>query len=78
MLSEQLFQSLRQYKDEFYADEFAERIMKKAEDLLFKKRIFNDEIMEAMENGYFEFEYSPNTWSPEIHRNLPSGVKAFF
>ena len=47
-------------KDEFSADEFEERIMKKAEDLSFKKKIFDKDIMEAIENGYFEFEYSPN------------------
>jgi predicted nucleotidyltransferase len=47
-------------RDESYADDFEERIMKIAEDLSYKKRIFNNEIMEAMENGYFEFEYRPN------------------
>lgn len=47
-------------KDEFSADEFEERIMKMAEDLHFKKRIFNEEVMEAIENGYFEFEYNTN------------------
>jgi predicted nucleotidyltransferase len=47
-------------KDELFADEFEESIMKRAEDLLFKKRILDNEIMEAIENGYFEFEYSPN------------------
>jgi predicted nucleotidyltransferase len=47
-------------KDEFSADEFEEGIMKRAEDLLFKKRIFNEEVMEAIENGYFEFEYNTN------------------
>jgi hypothetical protein len=26
----------------------------------FKKKIFDKDIMEAIENGYFEFEYSPN------------------
>jgi len=47
-------------EDELYADEFEERIMKIGGDLFFKKRIFDIEIMEAMENGYFEFEYSPH------------------
>jgi len=47
-------------RDEFSADEFEERIMKMAEDLSFKKKIFDKDIMEAIENGYFEFEYSPN------------------
>lgn len=47
-------------KDELLADEFEEGVMKRAEDLLYKKRIFNSETMEAIEDGYFEFEYSPN------------------
>ncbi len=47
-------------KDELSTDEFEEGIMKRAEDMLFKKRIFDEEVMEAIENGYFEFEYSPN------------------
>lgn len=34
--------------------------MKRAEDLLFKKRVFDKEVMEAIEDGYFEFEYSPH------------------
>jgi len=62
ILQYEIIKGIRIYKkDEFDADEFEERIMKKAEDLLFKKRIFDDEIMEAMESGYLEFEYSPNT-----------------
>jgi len=48
-------------KDEFSADEFEEGIMKRAEDLYFKKRILVREIMEAIENGYFEFEYNANS-----------------
>lgn len=48
-------------KDELYADDFEEGIMKRAEDMVFKRRILNDEIMEAIEDGYFEFEYSPNS-----------------
>ncbi|HDO22076.1 MAG TPA: nucleotidyltransferase domain-containing protein [Nitrospirae bacterium] len=47
-------------KDTDSADEFEEIIMKRAEDLIFKKRLLNREIMEAIEDGYFEFEYSPN------------------
>jgi predicted nucleotidyltransferase len=57
----EIIKSVRIYaKDELYADELEESIMKRAEDLLFKKRILDNEIMEAIENGYFEFEYSPN------------------
>jgi hypothetical protein len=48
-------------KDESYADDLEERIMKIGSDLFFKKKIFDAEIMEAMENGYFEFEYSPHS-----------------
>ncbi|HEC99826.1 MAG TPA: nucleotidyltransferase domain-containing protein [Proteobacteria bacterium] len=47
-------------EDEQLADEFEENVMKQAEDLLFKKRIFDHEVMEAIEDGYIEFEYSPN------------------
>jgi hypothetical protein len=46
-------------KDEFFADEFEEMIMKKAEDLVFKRRILIKEILEAIKDGYFEFGYSP-------------------
>ncbi len=57
----EIIKGIRIYeKDEFYADEFEEGIMKRAEDLYFKKRIFDEEVMEAIENGYFEFEYTPN------------------
>jgi hypothetical protein len=35
-------------------------VMKRAEDLVFKKRVLDREIMEAIENGYIEFEYSPH------------------
>jgi predicted nucleotidyltransferase len=48
-------------EDESFADDFEERIMKIGGDLLFKKRIFDVETMEAMENGYFEFEYIPHS-----------------
>ncbi|MEW6417456.1 MAG: nucleotidyltransferase domain-containing protein [Nitrospirota bacterium] len=57
----EIIKGIRIYeKDEFCADEFEEGIMKRVEDLLFKKRILNNEIIEAIEDGYFEFEYSPN------------------
>ncbi|MFZ2053008.1 MAG: nucleotidyltransferase domain-containing protein [Candidatus Aminicenantales bacterium] len=44
-------------KDASLADELEEMIMKRAEDLAFKKRIMNREILEAIEDGYIEFEY---------------------
>jgi len=46
-------------KHEFHSDKFEEMIMKKAEDLTFKRRILNKEILEAIKDGYFEFGYSP-------------------
>ncbi|MGB7297088.1 MAG: nucleotidyltransferase domain-containing protein [Candidatus Aminicenantales bacterium] len=48
-------------KDASSADEFEERIMKMAEDLAFKKRILNKEILEAIKDGYFEFGYNPSS-----------------
>ena len=42
-------------------DEFEERIMKRAADLQFTKKALDKEIMEAIEDGYIEFEYSPNS-----------------
>ncbi|MEW6585668.1 MAG: nucleotidyltransferase domain-containing protein [Nitrospirota bacterium] len=47
-------------RNESSADEFEEMIMKRSEDLSFKKKIFDGEVMEAMKDGYFEFEYSPH------------------
>lgn len=47
-------------KDERLTDAFEEGVMKWTEDLIFKKRILDREIMEAIENGYIEFEYSAN------------------
>ncbi len=48
-------------EDERIADEFEERVMKRAGDLIFQKRILEREIMEAIEDGYFEFEYQPGS-----------------
>ncbi len=48
-------------KEESFADEFEEMIMKRAEDLAFKKKILNREILEAIEDGYIEFEYRPGS-----------------
>lgn len=44
--------------DEFLTDQFEENIMKQAGDLIYKKHIMDHEIMEAIENGYFKFEYT--------------------
>lgn len=58
----EIIKGLRIYaKDESYADDLEEKIMKIGSDLFIKKKIFDAEIMEAMENGYFEFEYSPHS-----------------
>ena len=57
----EIIKGIRIYaRDEFDADEFEEGIMKRSEDLAYKKRILDRDIMEAVENGYIEFEYSPN------------------
>jgi predicted nucleotidyltransferase len=57
----EIIKGVRIYEgDERIAEEFEEGVMKKAEDLTFKKRILDLEIMEAIEDGYFEFEYRAN------------------
>ena len=57
----EIIRGVRIYEvDERIAEEFEEGVMKKAEDLIFKKRILDREIMEAIEDGYFEFEYRAN------------------
>jgi len=57
----EIIKGLRVYeRDDRLTDEFEEEVMKRAEDLMFKKKILDREIMEAIEDGYFEFEYSPN------------------
>jgi predicted nucleotidyltransferase len=57
----EIIKGVRVYEsDESYADDFEENIMKRVEDLSYKKKILNNEIMEAIEDGYFEFEYRPN------------------
>jgi uncharacterized protein len=62
LLQYEIIKGLRIYaKDEPYADDLEEKIMKISGDLFFKKKTFDAEIMEAMENGYFEFEYSPHS-----------------
>jgi predicted nucleotidyltransferase len=44
-------------EDTSLADGLEEMILKRAEDLAFKKRIMDREILEAIEDGYIEFEY---------------------
>lgn len=58
----EIIKGIRIYEeDENSAGDFEEIVMKKAADLIFKKRIMDCEIMEAIENGYFEFEYQPSS-----------------
>lgn len=40
--------------NEAFQEEFEERVMKEAADLRFKKRIFDEEVLEAIRDGYFE------------------------
>lgn len=57
----EIIKGVRIYEeDEFMADEFEEGVIKRAGDILYKKKVFDKETMEAVEDGYFEFEYSPN------------------
>ena len=57
----EIIKGVRIYEEnERIAEDFEEGVMKRAEDLSFKKRVLDREIMEAIENGYFEFEYRPN------------------
>jgi len=42
--------------DEKFADEYEENVMKFASDLSFKRKMFEEDFLEALENGYFEIE----------------------
>ena len=42
--------------DEKFADEYEENVMKFASDLSFKRKMFEEYFLEALENGYFEIE----------------------
>lgn len=64
----EIIKGIRIYvSDEFVADEFEEGIMKMSEGLLFKKRVLDLDIMETVENGYIEIEYSPNSSTHQIY-----------
>ena len=57
----EIIKAVRIYeKSETIADEFEENVLKRAADLSFKKKEFDREVMEAIEDGYFQIEYSPN------------------
>lgn len=47
-------------RSETLADEFEEDVLKRTADLSFKKKEFDREVMEAIEDGYFQIKYSPN------------------
>jgi len=58
----EIIKGVRIYEeDERIAEKFEEEAMKKAGDLIFPKRVLEHEIMEAIEDGYFEFEYQPGS-----------------
>lgn len=58
----EIIKGVRIYEeDEIEVEEFEELVMKKAADLAFKKRMIDRDIMEAIEDGYFEFEYKPGS-----------------
>ena len=42
--------------DEKFADEYEENVGKFASDLSFKRKMFEKDFLEALENGYFEIE----------------------
>jgi predicted nucleotidyltransferase len=57
----EIIKGIRVYeKSEEDADRFEEDVLKRAEDLYFKKKAFDEEVMEAIEDGYFQFEYHAN------------------
>jgi len=58
----EIIKGIRIYaKNEEFADEYEELIMKKAADLAFKQKEFIKDILEAIENGYFQFEYKADS-----------------
>jgi predicted nucleotidyltransferase len=62
LLQCEIIKGVRIYEaDETLADLCEERIMKLAGDLIEKKRMMDREIMEAIEDGYFHFEYTPHS-----------------
>lgn len=62
LLQYEIIKGVRIYEaDELLADIYEERIMKSAGDLIIKRRMMDREIMEAIEDGYFQFEYTPHS-----------------
>jgi len=62
LLQYEIIKGVRIYEvDESLAELFEEKIMKLAGDLIVKKRTMDREIIEAIEDGYFQFEYTPRS-----------------
>ncbi|MFA4915554.1 MAG: nucleotidyltransferase domain-containing protein [Syntrophales bacterium] len=62
LLQYEIIKGVQIYKaDESFSDQYEERIMRLAGDLIVKKRIMDREIMAAIEDGYFQFEYNPHS-----------------
>ena len=62
LLQYEIIKGVRIYEaDASLAELCEERIMKLAGDLIVKKRMMDREIMEAIEDGYFQFEYTPRS-----------------
>lgn len=62
LLQYEIIKGVRIYEaDESLADQFEEGVMRLAGDLMVKKRIMDREIMEGIEDGYFQFEYPPHS-----------------
>jgi len=51
-----IFSSSRDFKDRY-----EEMVMSRAADWKFEKEIFQQEFLESIRNGYFEFEYNPDS-----------------
>jgi len=43
-------------EDGDFADEYEERVMKFAEDINFKQKLFEKDFLEALRDGYFEIK----------------------
>lgn len=57
----EIIKGVRVYaSDTFDVDTFEEDILKRSADLSYKRRLRDQDIMEAVEHGYIEFEYDPN------------------
>ena len=46
--------------DDFFKDSYEEMVMRLASDLQYFDNLYAQELLEAIEDGYFEFEYDAN------------------